>query len=94
MTHSSEGDFINITGDEAGINMWSRKNTQYLANETITPTGVQFTLRNGCDLAMESLMQKVKGINKIDITPSTHIEGRNGNLYPKVNNTKYLGANI
>jgi hypothetical protein len=39
-------------------------------------------------------MQKNKGIKKIDITPSTHIEGKPGNLYPKVTNTKYLGANI
>lgn len=74
--------------------MWSRKNNQYIANETTIPNGCQFTLSNGCDSALDDILTKVKGVSRINLQHSTHIEGRPANLNPKVDTVKYLGTQI
>lgn len=51
-----------------------------------------FLLRNFKEFEMEEIKKKTKGITQIKEINSTHIEGRHGKLYPKLQTVKYLGT--
>lgn len=95
MTPSSEGNHLEVVGDEAGIKKWSLKNKKYAIPYGNYNNGKQtFLLTNFKHSELDDIKKKTKGISHIKEIISTHIEGRPGNLYPKVQTIKYSGTQL